>query len=200
MTPRLATLACRPDQAMPTSSSSVTRSSRATPACDHHGMGAGHGAAAAEAVVRARTSHQASAPGHHPSTGLRQGTCNWTLPKRAWRTVTWREGTAEHFFLRGLRVCVFASARRDFHAQREPTGRMAVDRVAERSRADEVLALDPSRDRRPAGLVDTSPNCAGASSATIRNSSRRSASATTKGAAGAASITTRPCASQPTAS
>src|SRR5947208_13972606 len=38
------------------------------------------------------------------------------------------------------------------------------------------------------------PNCAGASSATIRNSSRRLASDTSRDADGAASITTPPCA------
>lgn len=44
------------------------------------------------------------------------------------------------------------------------------------------------------------PSCAGALSATIRSSSRRSGSVITKGAAGVASIITQRCASRPTAS
>ena len=48
--------------------------------------------------------------------------------------------------------------------------------------------------------LSIAPSCAGASNATIRTSSRRSASAISKAAAGVASITTPPCASLPTAS
>ena len=52
----------------------------------------------------------------------------------------------------------------------------------------------------PSANSSTSPSCAGGSSATIRNSSRNSVSATSKGAVGGASIITPPCASPPTAS
>jgi hypothetical protein len=98
-------------------------------------------------------------------------------------------------------LCAPARARRPSSppARQLPTG-VAADRMAEgREGADQVLALDLARtDRLPGWSI--SPSCAGASSATIRNSSRRSGSATMKGAAGVASIITPRCASPPTAS
>ncbi|WP_422652893.1 IS701 family transposase, partial [Aliidongia sp.] len=56
----------------------------------------------------------------------------------------------------------------------------------------------PCRPTSPSPNSSTSPSCAGGSSATIKNSSKNSALATTKGAAGEASIITRHCASPPT--
>ena len=78
---------------------------------------------------------------------------------------------------------------------------MAADRVARgRERADQILALDPSRKASPSIVWSISQSCAGASNAIIRNSSRRSGSGISRDVAGADSITTPPCASQPTAS
>ena len=100
-----------------------------------------------------------------------------------------------------LALCARARSCRASRLQshRRPAGRVAADRVAKgRGRADQILALDASRRHRLPPLWSTSPSCAGASSATIRNSSRRSGSGISKGADGAASITTPRCASQPT--
>ena len=119
------------------------------------------------------------------------------LPKRAWRTVEWREGTAERLSSRfaGVRVRV---ARRDFKRSE--------------SRPEEWLLIEwPNGEKEPTKywlstlprpslciVWSTSPSCVGASSATIKNSSRRSGSGISKAADGAASITTQRCASQPT--
>ena len=64
--------------------------------------------------------------------------------------------------------------------------------------ADQILALDPSGRHRAFGIWSISPSCAGASSATIRNSSRKSGSGISKAADGAAFIITPRCASPPT--
>src|SRR5271157_490891 len=53
----------------------------------------------------------------------------------------------------------------------------------------------PCPKTRPSTFSSTRPNCAGASSATTRNSKANSASPISKGEAGAASIITQPCAS-----
>src|ERR1700756_3681459 len=58
----------------------------------------------------------------------------------------------------------------------------------------------PSTRACRSALSSTSPSCARASSATIRNSNRKSASATMRAALGGASITTARWRSQPTAS
>ena len=67
----------------------------------------------------------------------------------AWRTITWREGTAADC-PRALRACACA---RPIAAQ--PGARVAADRVAEgRERADQILALDPCPRHCLARLVD----------------------------------------------
>ena len=120
------------------------------------------------------------------------------LPERLGARSTWREGTAEQPV---LALCPRAGSRRAsrLQAQREPTGRMAADRVARgREGADQILALDPAATTSRFVAWSIWPSCAGASSATIRNSSRKSGSGTSRAAAGAASIITPRCASRPT--
>ena len=115
------------------------------------------------------------------------------LPKRAWRTIKWREGAAERLSSRFARVRVRV-AHRDYKLTEQPAGRMAVDRVAKgRGRADQILALNACPKTSPSAGWSTSPSCAGASSATIRNSSRRSGSGISKGEDGVASTTTPRC-------
>ena len=65
------------------------------------------------------------------------------LPKRAWRTIAWRDGAAEA----ALALCTPAGSRRASRrmARRAASGGMAADRVAKRrKRADQILAFDPS--------------------------------------------------------
>ena len=117
------------------------------------------------------------------------------LPNRAWRTIKWREGTAEWLSSRFARVRVRA-AHHDYkltHSRPEewlliewPKGE------------DEPTGSRPFPKTSPSGRWSISPNCAGALSGTIRNSSRRSGSDISKGEDGAASTTTPRCASRPT--
>ena len=118
------------------------------------------------------------------------------LPQRAWRTIKWREGTAEWLCSRFARVRVRAA-----HHDYKLTA----------SRPEEWLLIEwPKGEKEPTkywlstlakditfGRWSISPSCAGASSATIRNSSRRSGSGIMKGADGAASTITPRCASRP---
>ena len=117
------------------------------------------------------------------------------LPKRAWQTITWREGTAAAV----LALCSRArsASRIDYQLLRRsrPEEWLLIEWPEGEERADQILALDPAR-RHPFRRWSTSPSCAGASSATIRSSSRRSGSDISKGADGAASITTPRCASR----
>ena len=116
-----------------------------------------------------------------------------SLPKHAWRMITWREGTNEQLRSRFARVRV----------------RTAPIRGAA-ERAEETLLIEwpkgeaepPSTGSQPStrtshsGGWSISPKCAGASSATTRSSSRRSGLGTTRGADGRAFITMARCASR----
>ncbi len=81
---------------------------------EHHRVGIGHGAAAAQKMVGPGASTEAHPPGRQASTDLGQGACALDLPKRAWRTIEWREGTAEWLSSRFARVRVRA-AHRDYN-------------------------------------------------------------------------------------
>ena len=100
-----------------------------------------------------------------------------------------------HLARRNRRAALFAlcsPARSPGASRRDRTapGGMAADRVARgREGADQILALDLAGRHRICGLWIL-PNCAGASNATIRNSSRRSGSDISKVAGGATSTTT----------
>ena len=117
------------------------------------------------------------------------------LPKRSWRRIEWREGTAEPSRFARVRVRV---AHRDY--------------ACSESWPEEWLLIEwPEGEEKPAkywlstlpGNITfrnwgTSPNCVGVSSAIIRTSSKRSGSNISKDEAGAASITMPRCASRPT--
>ncbi len=108
------------------------------------------------------------------------------LPKRAWKTVTWRQGVAEPLRSRFARVRV--RVRGEGCTREEP---------------EEWLLIEwPKKDGRKYWLStlpeDVALERAGASSAITRISSRRWGSDTSRGEVGAASTTTPPCASQPT--
>ena len=115
------------------------------------------------------------------------------LPRRAWQTVGWREGSAAPLSSRFARVRVRAAHHGKLHAEewlliewpkgeKEPT----------------KYWLSTCRGTSPSSAWSIWPSCAGASSATTRSSSRNSASDTSKVEAGAASTITPRCASQPT--
>ena len=121
------------------------------------------------------------------------------LPKQAWRTVTWREGSADQLSSRFARVRVRVGYNKLIPEKLSPEWLLIEWPEGEKEPTKYWLATRRSGLRRFERLVDR-PSCAGASSATIRTSSRKSGSVTTKAAAGVASITTQPCASRPTAS
>ncbi len=116
------------------------------------------------------------------------------LSKKAWRTIKWREGSAEWLSSRFARIRVYVG-----HRHQPPE-----------YRSEEWLSgLRAKTSRRTTGYrpfprtsasVDwsISPNCAGASSATIRNSNRKLGLGTTRDADGVAFITTQRCALRPT--
>ena len=111
------------------------------------------------------------------------------------------KGTANRLVVALCRACAFVPRTATDELRRSHAARMAADRVAgRRGRADQILALDAAERHLRSINWSTLPSCAGASSVTIRNSSRRSGFGISKGAAGAASTTTPRCASQPTAS
>ena len=120
-----------------------------------------------------------------------------SLAEAAWRTIPWREGSADWLSSRFARVRVRVGIANDPEAADEW---LLIEWPAGENEPTKYWLVDPSRGHHLRRSWSTSPSCAGASSATIRNSSRRSGSVITKGADGVASITTQPCASRPTAS
>ena len=73
----------------------------------------GHGAAAAENVVGPRPTTEAASAATTSISRSRSRNSRSSLPKRAWRTIEWREGTAERLSSRFARVRVRA-AHRDY--------------------------------------------------------------------------------------
>src|SRR5712691_9066100 len=119
------------------------------------------------------------------------------LPQDAWQTIAWRESTNETLCGRFAR-CRVRPAHRDDPGLRR--GRLCA-RLSARSNgcSSSGRKARPSRPstgspRCPRTLASSgssiSPSCAGASSATTRNSSRRSGWDITRGEGGAASTTT----------
>ena len=79
---------------------------------EHHGVGARHGAAAAEEMVGPRTPPtRMRRDAKHQPVSVKELALG--LPKRAWHTIKWREGTAERLSSRFARVRVRA-AHRDY--------------------------------------------------------------------------------------
>ena len=118
------------------------------------------------------------------------------LPKQAWRTVTWREGSADWLSSRFARVRVSVGHNKLIPEKLSPEWLLIEWPEGEAEPTKYWLSTLPENISFRSSSI--SPSCAGASSATIRSSSRRSGSGTMKGAAGAASIITPRCASRPT--
>ena len=59
---------------------------------EHHGVGARHGTAAAQDIVRPRAAADAAAPRRASIGRSRSRSWRSACPTRAWRTITWREG------------------------------------------------------------------------------------------------------------
>ena len=165
---------------------------------EHHGVGARHGAAAAEEVVGPRTAAEAARAATPSISRSRSRSSRLACPSALGARSNGAKARPSGC-PRALRACAFVS-------------RIAII-SSPNSRPEEWLLIEwPKGENEPTkywlstlaarhrlrAVWSTSPSCAGASSATIRSSSRRSGSATSKGAAGAASTTTPRCASQPT--
>jgi SRSO17 transposase len=114
-----------------------------------------------------------------------------SLPKHAWRTITWREGTNEKLQSRTLRRS---------GAKHVLPKRHCLSNGLRARPGPQNTGLQPSTGRCRSAASSISPRCAGASSAIMRTSSRKSASGTMRAAAGAASTITVRSQSQPTVS
>ena len=109
-----------------------------------------------------------------------------SLPQSAFETIAWREGACEPLSSRFARVRV-RPAHRDYNLDRAKAGGMASDRMAGgRGGANEILALNPPARRSTLHRLWITRSCAGASSAIISISNRKSASGIMKAGAGAA--------------
>ena len=119
-------------------------------------------------------------------------------PKSAWQTITWRGGTAAPLSSRFARLRVRPAHRDEKLTEPRPEEWLLIEWLeGEKEPTKYWLPCRKTSNLRCLWIL---PNCAGASNATIRNSSRRSGSAISKAADGAASTTTPRCASRLTAS
>ena len=118
-----------------------------------------------------------------------------SLPKHAWRTITWRDGSADPLCSRFARVRVRTAPGRGAATRPEET--LLIEWPKGEAAPTKYWLANLAKKMTFRELVDTA-KMPGASSAITRNSSRRSGSTTTRGAAGRASTITARCASQPT--
>ena len=97
------------------------------------------------------------------------------LRPKAWHTIEWGEKAR----MRTIgAICRGPNSRWSEQRIREVSTEMVADQMAQRrERARQILALDPYHGTSHSATWLTRPNYAGTSSATIRNSSRRSARA-----------------------
>jgi SRSO17 transposase len=118
------------------------------------------------------------------------------LRNSAWRIIQWREGSNEWLSSRfaRLRVHVASSHQR----AGKPTKEWLLISGPRARRSRPGTGSPPCRAASHSEIWSTPPSCAGASSAIIRSSSRRSGSGIMKDAGGVASIIMPRCASQPT--
>src|SRR5215467_7505105 len=115
-----------------------------------------------------------------------------TLPKHAWRTITWREGTNKVLRSRFARVQVRTAPMR--RAAERPQETLLIECQRARTRPPSI-GCQPSIRTSHFVPWSISPKCAGGSSAITRSSSRKSGSAITRDVAGRASTITARCAS-----
>ena len=120
-----------------------------------------------------------------------------SLPADAWRDVAWREGVDKTLHSRFAAVRVRPAHREYWRSQPYAEEWLLVEWPQEES-APTNTGSRPWRRIQPSRRSWKPPNCAGGSSATIRNSSGNWASITMKVEAGEAFTTTWRSASQPT--
>ena len=120
-----------------------------------------------------------------------------SLPKQPWRTIKWREGAAEPLCSRFARLRVRVAHRDYWLAESRPEEWLLIEWPKGESEPTKYWLSTLPQDT-PFVIWSTSPNCAGASSATTRSSSRKSGLDISKAGVGGASTTTPRCASQPT--
>src|SRR5262249_22108564 len=120
-----------------------------------------------------------------------------SLPKHAWRTITWREGTNKRLRSRFARVQVHTALIRGAAERTEET---LLIEWPEGEAEPTKYGFQPSTITSRSGVWSISRKCAGGSSAITRNSSRKSGSVTTRGEAGPVSTITRPSALRSTGS
>ena len=131
-------------------------------------VAARHGTAAGRAVERPGPAAEAAAarPGHQPLAAEKLAA---GLPAGAWRTVTWREGTAGPLASRFAAVRV-RPAHDDFRAERAARRGVVPGRVARRRGASRRSTGSRPCPRRPRSRSwSRPPSCAGGSSATSRS-------------------------------
>ena len=119
------------------------------------------------------------------------------LPESAWHSVTWRQGTHAPLASRFAAVRVRPAHRDYWRSAPRPEEWFLVEWPQARANRPNI-GSPPCHATRRSPTSSTRPSCAGASSGTIRSSSRRSASVTTKAAAGEASTITPRSPSPPT--
>jgi len=118
------------------------------------------------------------------------------LPTRAWRKITWREGTAEQLSSRFARVRVRPAHRDYWLAESRPDEWLLIEWPEDEETLTNIRSRRFQRILPSIGSL-TSPSCVGALNATTTSSNRRLASATSRDEVGAASTITQRCASRP---
>jgi SRSO17 transposase len=121
-----------------------------------------------------------------------------SLPASAWQEVGWREGVKGDLVSRFAAQRVRATNEDDERAR--PVAELWLIAEWPAKEAEPTKYWPTCRPTPPSTAWFISPSCAGGSSATIKNSNRKSGLATMKAAAGAASIIMARCASPPMAS
>jgi SRSO17 transposase len=119
------------------------------------------------------------------------------LPGEAWRIVPWREGSNDILSSRFAAVRI-RPASRDWKFSTPHPQEWLLMEWPEGEKEPTKTGFQPYPKTRPSTFSSTRPNCAGASSATTRNSKASSASPISKGEAGVDSTITPPSASPPT--
>jgi hypothetical protein len=122
-----------------------------------------------------------------------------TLPEQAWQVIEWREGSNDVLNGRFARVRVHAAHRDNLRSALRPEEWLVIE-WPESEKEPTKYWLSTLPPTFPSISSSTPSNCGGASNAIIKSSNKRSASAITKAADGAASTTTPRCASPLTGS
>jgi SRSO17 transposase len=117
-----------------------------------------------------------------------------SLPNHAWRTITWRDGSADPLRSRFARVRVRTAPIRGAGARPEET--LLIEWPHGEAAPTKYWLSNVAKTISFRELVDIA-KMRWASSATTRTSSKRSGLATTKGAAGEVSTITARCVSRP---